>query len=437
LRSLLVLVLLCLVLDLLTSTGTVTDPDNPPTALPRVPWYGQVDPRIGIEEAYRAPAQAATVPIGWERIPFFWSSLQKTGPDSWNIFAMGAPGTITHQVSLGRQVVGLLISTPAWAAANPVQGPDSPPKGLYLPYNDPHNYWGHFVGLIARRYAGRINDWIIWNEVNIPNGKWKTWGGSVADYVQLLKVAYQAARAANPQAQIILAGDPYWYDHGAFFEQLLHQLVQDPSARAHHLFFDAVNLHLYSRPLETNVVPYNDTVRLYPPGDFRATTDQQASFIMQELALSLAVGVQRVEINRMIDGTDFQAGGEPFGLVRNDFTVRPAFLAYRTAATLFSGVTGGTITENTATGVYRVLLRRPGAILTVLWDQHPQPAAVTIAVPRGTLIFDKFGELVPFTAQHGRVTLALAGATGNTNSANPADYVIGGNPLIVVSLQQH
>ncbi len=216
---------------------------------------------------------------------------------------------------------------------------------------------------MAGRYAGRIDDWIIWNEVNIPSGRFHTWSGSVADYARMVQVAYLAARAANPRARVILAGDPYWYDHGALFKKLLTLLTAD---HANHAYFDVVNLHLYSRPrdmativtwydatlarfglrkpiwiAETNAIPYDDPARRLPRGHFYATLDDQASFMIQAFAIDLAVGVRRIEVNRMVDGSDFIAGGEPFGLVRNDGSVRPAFFAYRTVVDLFSGVTSG------------------------------------------------------------------------------------------------
>jgi hypothetical protein len=307
---------------------------------------------------------------------------------------------------------------------------------------------------MARHYAGRIDDWIIWNEVNIPNGKWHTWAGSAADYAQLVKVAYLAARAANPHARIILAGDPYWYDHGAFFTELLQRLTADHQNGG---YFDVANLHLYSRPSdmatvvtwyrqtmarfglqkpiwisETNAIPYDDSARPLPRGNFYASLDDQASFIIQAFAIDLAMGVQRIEVNRMLDGSDVTAGGEPFGLVRNDGTVRPAFYAYRTVVNLFSGASGGTLHLGAADGVDTVTLQKPGATITVIWDQRPTAATARIPAGPGATVYDKFGEQLPVQPQHGVLTLHLAGSTDNTDSADPRDYVVGGSPLIVV-----
>jgi hypothetical protein len=183
---------------------------------------------------------------------------------------------------------------------------------------------------------------------------------------------------------------------------------------------------------ETNVIPYDDTARQYPAGGFRATLDEQASYMVQSLAIGLAIGVQRLEVNRMIDGTDFQAGGEPFGLVRNDGTVRPAYYAYRTAVILFSGTTSGQIAHDSNTGVYLVTLHRPGATVMVMWDKHPRAIKFGLQAASKTLLYDKFGQRLNVAAHNGNVIVKLPGATGNTNTASRTDYVIGGNPVIAV-----
>ncbi|HWE60849.1 MAG TPA: hypothetical protein VHB98_03985, partial [Chloroflexota bacterium] len=161
--------------------------------------------------------------------------------------------------------------------------------------------------------------------------------------------------------------------------------------------------------------------------------DDQASFIVQAFAIDLAMGVQRIEVNRMVDGADFATGGEPLGLLRNDGTPRPALFAYRAAASLFAGVTGGTVQLGSSGGIASVVLQRPGERITVLWDQRP---AATVArlqahAPRA-MVYDKFGQAKGIRAVHGTYTLRLTGATDNTNPANPRDYVIGGSPWIVV-----
>jgi hypothetical protein len=310
----------------------------------------------------------------------------------------------------------------------------------------------------VKRYAGRIDDWILWNEVNIPSGQFATWKGSVADYAQLVKVGYLAAHRANPNARIILFGDPYWYDHGKFFNSLLDNLAHQPGSAANDGYFDVANVHLYNRPLdyatiiplykkmlarhhlqkpiwisETNAIPYNDPVRLYPRSSYFATLDDQASYMIEAFSIAISMGVERVEVNRMVDGTDFKAGGEPFGLLRNDMSARPAFFGYRTAVDLFSGVTSGKLSIHAASGVYTVTLHKPGATITVAWDQHPKPATVSIpALSSTATVYTKFGVSRAVRASARGYHFPLDAATGNTDPQNTKDYVMGGNPVILV-----
>jgi hypothetical protein len=416
------------------------------------------DPRFGVVQAYQDPKAATALGVGWERYTFWWKAIQPDGPTSYNLWATDRDHQINSEIAAGRQITGLLINTPDWAAANPSQHGNSIPKGLYLPYNDPHNYWGNFVKLIVAHYKGKINSWILWNEVTITKGQWCTWHGSVADYAQLTKVAYLAAKSVNPQAQIVLYGDPYWYDHGAFFTKLMAALSSDPQAAANHDYFDAANLHLYSRPSdyqtiitlynsimakygidkpmwlsETNALPYNDPIRSYAKSGFFGTMDDQASYIIEAFSLALALNVAHIEVNRMVDGTDFKAGGEPFGLVRNDKTVRPEYYAYQAATALYAGVTDGMIAYDKATGIYVVTLHKPGQTLTVTWNQHPTAQTVTIPATGGqAAAYDKMGNGNAVQAKNGAYTFTLAPATDNSNPADPNDYVIGGSPVVLV-----
>ena len=39
--------------------------------------------------------------------------------------------------------------------------------------------------------------------------------------------------------------------------------------------------------------------------------DEQASYLIEAYAMYLALGVERIGVNRAVDGADFRAGGEP------------------------------------------------------------------------------------------------------------------------------
>jgi hypothetical protein len=81
--------------------------------------------------------------------------------------------------------------------------------GTKLPFDAAHRYegaslpkdmahWARFVAAVAERYKGRNVAYEIENE---PNAKY--WGGSLPEYLQLLKVSYDAIRGADSQARVL------------------------------------------------------------------------------------------------------------------------------------------------------------------------------------------------------------------------------------------
>lgn len=413
------------------------------------------DPRFGLNEAWRAPDAADKAGAGWSRILFWWSEMQKDGPGDLNLFATDQDAYIFSETVRGRELAGAVLNTPGWASSD--GSANGVPKGLYLPYDHPDNHWGQFMRRMAQHYKGRIDTWIIWNEVDISAGQWHTWSGSIEDYAQLQKVAYLSIKAGNPNATVLPFGAAWWYDYGATISKMLDVLAADPDAKANNYYFDVANLHLYSRaadiprivgwyrdqlaargmskPIwigETNAIPYDDAIWRAPKANFRATMDEQSSYIVQAFATYLGLGVQRVSVNRAIDGTDFEAGGEPFGLLRNDGSTRPAFTAYQVVTRYFSGVTEGTYAAEPM-GTTRVVLKRGTDRITVLWSMSSSGGSATVdALGAQALQVNKWGEASPIQADGGRFTIALGPATANSNSGDPRDYVVGGEPVILV-----
>src|SRR4051794_27257386 len=74
------------------------------------------DPRFGAVEAFRESARADTAGVRWTRLAFWWSGLQPNGPESWNQFYF-PDNLLQAELNSGRQVVGLLMNTPAWAGS--------------------------------------------------------------------------------------------------------------------------------------------------------------------------------------------------------------------------------------------------------------------------------------------------------------------------------
>jgi hypothetical protein len=356
--------------------------------------------------------------------------------------------TLSNELALGRQVVGLLVTTPGWATDLDV-GPGVP-RGLHLPVDDPGNLWAQFVRKMVGRYAGRIDHWTIWNEPDIPDTQHMSWGGSTEDFVRLLQVAYTVAKETNPNAIIHMAAVTHWWDQD-WFAQFLGALTADPNAAANNYYFDVATLHIYFQPetvyditahyrnmmrghgirkpiwiAETNAAPSQDPDWPVPNAQFSVSLEQQAAYMVQAFSLGIAAGAQRMAVYKMADTeTDRQANPEPFGLMRIDGSRRPAFRAYQVATTYLAGFRGGTWERRDAVSV--VTVDRGDSTTTVAWARTPE--AQTAMLPARTtraLLVDAQGGAHYVYPERGYYYLDLPGADCSQGCQ------IGGSPYMLV-----
>jgi hypothetical protein len=343
-----------------------------------------------------------------------------------------------------------------------------PPKNLDRPVFvdgqiNPENYWGYFVYHVARHFDGSdpslgVDAWEIWNEVE---GDW-FWSGSAGDYCQLLQVAYKAikgedgAAGGNPSATVLFAGLHYWADPAMYTQVLDCLAAADPGGTEHHYFFDVMSVHFYSRsdnaydmvnlikngmaargiddhPIwltETGAPLHGDASpgrQVLNKGDNFLSIDEEAAYVIQSYANALAAGVERYYFFRAHDADMF----EPHGLIRNDQSLRPAYVAYQVAARYLQGENQVTrVTTGQATRVS--LWGTPQGKVSVLWNRTPSPVTYTLsaAMPTATLV-DRRGVTQTISAVNEVYTLSLPVATANLVS-NPKDYIVGGDPLILI-----
>lgn len=122
------------------------------------------DPRFGAIQSYQAPDLAAGAGVGWDRLIVHWSVRQPDDPGQW-IVPGEESAALDRARAAGREVVILLMGTPAWATdGRPEIGV---PRGLDLPVDDPGNAWAAFVRHVVGDYRGRVHHWVIWNEPDI------------------------------------------------------------------------------------------------------------------------------------------------------------------------------------------------------------------------------------------------------------------------------
>ncbi|MCB8985037.1 MAG: hypothetical protein H6659_14490 [Ardenticatenaceae bacterium] len=418
-----------------------------------------VDPRFGVVEAFWEPAEAADLQVGWDRILFLWHEIQPTGPDDWNTLHVLEEWLVDAQAH-GRTIVGLLKSTPPWAAeSEPYAGV---PRGLYLPIDDPDNLWAVYVRKVAEYYGARgVHDWVVWNEPDIAaNVYGHEFGGSLDDYYRLVQVAYLVMKDADPQAVIHLGALTYWHDP-SFLRRYLELVTADPEAADHNYYFDVLSLHIYFRPEtipdiineaydlqrelgieppkpvwmnETNARPSLDPDWPVEVQQFHLDLEQQAWYVPQAFALAFAAGAERASFYKLID-IHLPPGGESWGLLRPDKSPRPAYRAYQVMVQELGGFEGPVtmqetaVLSNTRQSAYtQVTFPMPDGVVRVLWARGQ--SALTVAVPA----LAASGELVGYmghreavTAVDGAYTITLEGGKCTQN-----DCDIGGPPVYLV-----
>ncbi len=436
---------LALILVLLTPTFV-----HAQTALPPKPPLR--DGRFGAVEAYDAPQAATAAGVGWTRVLFWWHQVQPNGINDWNEFYF-EDGVMNNELTEGRELVGLLGGTAPWASET--GSVRAVPSGLYLPYDDPDNLWGQFVYRIVKRYQGKIDRWVIWNEPDVwdDDHPGKTWDGTVQDYAQLLKVAYQATKAANGNAKIHLTATTYWWDieHGRdlYFGQLLDAIKATPGAAANNYFFDVASLHLYFKPEqvydltvlyrrminehgfstkplwinETNAPPNEDPLQPAPGLRFPVSLDEQSYFMVQAWAMGLSAGAERLSLYKMRDERNLLVGVEPYGMVRKDGSLRPAFWTYRALVTYLGNYQSATLTRQG--NLRRVVVGRgTQGTTTVVWNMGLRAETIRVPATASTaLLVDALGPVEVITAVNGQYTLSLSPSRGGD---------IGGKPYMIV-----
>jgi len=446
---------------------------------PLLAWTGRDTGRFfGATESIWQSRRARLAGVRWSRVVFFWSDIQPRGPRDWRAGFVLPDRMIKRERDNGLEVVGLLINTPTWAAADSRQSVLSVPAGLDRPIDDPQNFWAAFVRRMAADYRGRIDAWIVWNEPDIrpggANSRYYSWSGDAVDYARLLRVASLAARQGNPNAKIVFGATTYWSDvnesRPLFVERTLSALTGDPDAVRNHFYVDAVALNLYTSPddlgrvagvyrdvlsrfglqspvwlTETNATPYDDPARglRREQNGFRVTLEQQAAYVVQAFALGLASGYERMAFHSAMDrATD----DESWGLIRNDGTLRPAFVAYQTAARFLSGgrarfagrergerkwPAGGYLPNWQA---YLVAVEREGGeLVSVIWNGDGAPLRVSLPVrSEQAQLLDKYGRTQSLQREGDRWIIPLPPATAHSPLDPDGYYFVGGDPLLLV-----
>jgi hypothetical protein len=131
--------------------------------------------------------------VGWVRSFAPWNSYEPARGQ------LNQP--LVHELEEGiaglpaqTKVILDLVGTPRWESGS--SDPNTAPR-------NPTDY-ARFAGAMAKRFAGRVAAWEIWNEEDASS--WWAGGPNPGAYTKLLQDAHGAIKAADPSATVLLGG---------------------------------------------------------------------------------------------------------------------------------------------------------------------------------------------------------------------------------------
>jgi hypothetical protein len=282
-----------------------------------------------------------------DRVSFNMDAL-RPAPGAWQPGSYDA--LVNEAAAQNIQVLGILVAPPnaAWACEPTPFTIWCVPRGLDLPWDDSNNVWAQFAFKAAQHFSGQVDAWEVWNEPNID-----FWSGTPQQFARLLMVSYQAIKAANPNATVVMGG----MLRGNNLERVIdiYQAISElPNAPANGHYFDVLGYHSYDdgscttfdtmayleliwkprvgpKPVwitETGIPVW--PVPIPSPPNAYATPEEAASFVLQSYTYALYKYVHRYYYFRAIDTAPNES--EPWGLLHYDGTPRPSLAAYQVAA---------------------------------------------------------------------------------------------------------
>jgi len=372
----------------LTRLAEPVPQDSPVCVDSATSWFAANEP----VRQERFAQLAALAGVNWIRDRMSWGGFQR-GPDK-----LGENTTYdsaaTFQARSGLKVLQVFHDTPGWAIDEQLDGKRRYrrfPRDLRLLYK--------FCKAMAQRYKGRVLAWEPWNEANII-----MFGGHTIDEMCThQKAAYLGYKAGEPDLTVC------WNVYAGAGTRLHSEGVLENETWP---YFETYNIHSYQKPdnylkqfapareaacgrpiwiTECGVRLLSKTGR---PWSELSQEDElkQAEFIARSYAGSLFAGVNRHFF--FILG-NFPERGVQFGLLRNDQTPRPGYVALAALGRFLAGATclGRWVPENNpSVRVYAFRSRPDGRQRDVLvtWAEKPTTWSLPTSLPTEA-VYDYLG----------------------------------------------
>jgi hypothetical protein len=221
--------------------------------------------------------------------------------------------------------------TPAWASRRPNE-PSAYSKGNASPPRRIAD-WEEYVRTVATRYRGKIHEYEIWNEPNVPG----TFTGSPREMLELSRTAYGALKSVDPAITVVSPsataddGIPWLNSYltagGCAYADVVgyHFYVTPKAPEAMIPLIEKVKASLRSHGCEGRPL-WNTESGWAEPKHFQSA--EAAAYLMRAYLLNWLMGVQRcywyawdnhnwstLDLSSRADGR-ITAAGAAYGVVR-------------------------------------------------------------------------------------------------------------------------
>ncbi len=429
-----------------TPTAVAT-PATPPARNALGMWLLWPDDQPSAETMRRAGA-------AWTRVVAPWAQTEsRPGVYDWS----SVDGQLRAVVNQGYEVVLAVMGSPSWAAATWC-GPLYPQHVAS---------YARFMRAVVARYSAapyHIRYFELGNEPDNADAVGNAWvggcwgkgpnqaaGAGGERYAALLKAAYPAMKAANPDIVVMTGGLAYdfWGDEGGPFDRgFLDDFLTAGGGDA----IDAINFHFYEamaprwgsvagkgQELQSKVKAATGKIKplviteIGSPSDKPAgsadanpySEDQEARFVIKGLVQSLAAGVAPVLWFQAVDRPKL-SGGYAYGLLWPNLQPKPGFVAFRTLANELGGAVYQATLDDLGADVEAYRFTERNQVKIVVWRNASaaRPAPFKVGAAGGVLRYvNRFG-----------VAHAVAdGGKGDLDGARNASVslAVGPEPLFV------
>ena len=290
---------------------------------------------------------------GWIRIGIYWSVIQRGGPTSYDWAPFDR--VVAAARRRGINVLGTIVYAPDWA-----RGRGAPRAA---PPADPAVF-AAFAGRAARHFGPRgVHAYEIWNEPNIA-GFWAG-GPDPARYTQLLRASYRAIKRVDRSATVVSAGLSPYAAYGAVDAQSMSPLtfLERMYANGARGSMDAVGWHPYNFPWGLGFYTWSAWSQMFATSPsvrsiMKANGDGKKKIWVTEWGAPTGTSSQSMSepaqaeliragltqlkswswagpsflYNFRDKGTNLSDREQNFGLVRYDWSRKPAYAAFRSVA---------------------------------------------------------------------------------------------------------